>query len=642
MPKARILTGDARFPFGARGEARVWFLAGPGEDPWDLWQRAREIPGVRRHNGGAAAPLDVASHVAALLGASLPPGLGEASPLVPVPGAAAFKAALTVAPPRAFQRSGAAWMARRAFGILADPMRSGKTQTFLMQTILLDALPTLILCPALAKWVWADEIARVTGESALILEGRRGDEARKFCITCRGRGRLPGNVRCPDCKAKNGQSLGARIVSGDDVFDTLRSSRWVIANYDILAGHTAKDGGGVEIARTDLQGWASLLAPIEFKMVGLDEAHLLRGRSTSKAAQLGQTRQDRINRTIDSAERVWAITGTPLYTRIAGLWPLLDIITRGNFGRPFHTFDVRYCGAFAGEYGWDNKGETVYAETELKDRMSHFMLRRPRSLILPNLPKKSRQVIRIEVDKRALLRTKEAIRKEANDDMPPDDALDGQVARELSAAFVEKLPSVVEFALNDLMESPRARDVTEEEPPRKMLVVTRHRRNLRKLTEAIEAAIGKRDVKGRIEEIGLKVFHVTVRVDQQTRFQMARSFREHVGAALFLATMDSIPGMISLKGAQTVVFAELHHSPSTMLQVEDRPYEQGIRGLSIVYMIGADTADEHVENLVLPKMELLDRIVGEEAANEVVGAFRPEEDQETIEEMHRRLTAHAV
>ena len=520
---------------------------------------------------------------------------------------------------------------------------SGKSRVSIAATVLTASLPALILCPSIAKWVWADEIAKWTGEAALLLEGRNATEARIFCVACRGSAIAPGGRPCLACRSLNGQALGYRLAEGtESVQIALRSAKWIVANYDVMVAQGVRDGGGIEKTRADLPGWAPTLAQIQLRCLHLDEAHLLRGRSTSLRAQSGQSRQDRITALAEPIERVYAITGTPIYGRVAHLYPILHCISGGLFTYPggaFHSFDVRYTGAHKGEYGWVNSGRTAYADTELKERLGLLMLKRPHAEIFKDMPPVQRQVIRIEVNEAKV----RARARELGSEEPEDgsDKLKADITRRLAAAFEAKLPTILEHVIAELMESPNVADIDEQNPPRKLFLVARLRRNAKALTEALVAALEKRDTVTRTREINLQTWSVHRDVDQQGRFNMAAAFRAHRGAGLFIATMDSVPGAISLMGAQTVGFTELHYSPAAMLQVEKRPQEEGTKGLTVLYFVAKGTADDQVEAAVLPKMETLDKMMNEAAAVEIQGSFSAGLVKESCDEIWDRLTRHA-
>jgi hypothetical protein len=76
-----------------------------------------------------------------------------------------------------------------------------------------------------------------------------------------------------------------------------------------------------------------------------------------------------------------------------------------------------------------------------------------------------------------------------------------------------------------------------------------------------------------------------------------------------------------------------------MLQAEDRPYEVGVTGLNILYYLVRGSVDEHIEQVVLPKVETLARVVDERTAVDVKNALL-KDTEESVDDLLASLTAH--
>lgn len=467
---------------------------------------------------------------------------------------------------------------------------SGKTPTTLAAASLVGARKVLIACPSIAKLVWATEINKWLNQPSLLLYGRGGDEAREFCIACAGSGRDSAGHHCPACRRKNGQSFGSKVFSTpEDVRAQLDAHRFIIVNYDILTPQFVYTDAGVRTERTDLPGWAKLLEHTKIDLIIGDEGHILRGR-TKKRERAGDSRRDRLVQVARGVLRFWLLSGTPIFGRVADLWSLADLVTDGLFGRPFYKFDERYANGHRGEYGWENDG--ISNPEELKSRLDVFMLKRLRSEILPELPKKQRQVIRIDPAKKSFT----APKKKGSSGL--------HAALRTTAAI--KRDVVTESVVQECGENA------------KVVVFAYHREGAEELAKAIAAASAD-DPRTKLRN--MRVWCVTGDTSTDTRFKQAQAFREWKGAAAFVATIDSVPVAISLNGAQSVHFADLTFDPASLLQAEDRPYEVGTTGLTIIYYLVTGTVDEHVLQLVLPKMEQMETMTSEAGANEFRTAF---------------------
>lgn len=622
-----MLVSLNQFPLGKRGERPLRLAVN------STWARAAKsmVPGAQPTKSGVAFSWDMVPALSTSMGwdlSHLPMDTGQ----IDVPGIEEYRTHFA-SKLRGYQKKMVEFLALRSYAINADPMRSGKTPTTLAAASIIGAKKVLVVCPSIAKLVWATEINKWLGLPSLLLYGRAGEEAKSFCVTCSGSGQVPmvhsslceatvggqcsepelcGPGHCPACKAKNGQSYGYRIYRGAEVSAALTHHRFIVCNYDLLIPQAQRDAAGVRSERDDLPGWSDLLHDQGFDVVIADEAHILRGRS--KRDRAGESRRDKLIQVAKSVPRFWALTGTPIYGRVADLWALLDVVTDGLFGRPFFDFDVRYAAGHKGEYGWVNDGCTN--PEELKSRLDLFMLKRDRAEILPDLPRKVRQVIRIDAGKESFAKPKTKQRGTGG--------LHG--ALRTTAKLKEK--PVVEAVSNECAEGA------------KVVLFSYLRENVEALAKAVAKAS---EDDPRLKLRNMRVWCVSGDTPVEARFKQAQAFREWTGSGVFVATIDSVPVAISLKGAQSVHFADLTFDPASLLQAEDRPYEVGTTGLTIVYYVVEKTVDEHVVGLVLPKMETLENMVAEKAAGDFRAAFGkgPVDMDALAEDIWKRMEAAA-
>lgn len=633
------------FPLGARGTHPAKFYV---TLPWSRIRELTNIPGISRIYGGLAATWDMAEFLAQELGQPCPRPPLEAevdleAEVKAFPGLSRYFDLKLNEVARDYQKEDAIFMARRAYCMNCNAMRMGKTLESLIASVLIDARRTLIVCPALAKYVWADEIARWLKEPTLVLEGRGGDIARRYCLTCMARGRVGKDraEKCPDCKLRNGQSRGFRIYEAKDMKETapgvyecrrhgrtlqaepdlriqckeclasidtaIDESRYVCVNYDLLVSQQGADAAGRTYARDDLPGWGPTLGRHSFDLCIGDEMHSIRGWSTDRTKK-GTTRRERFNLVTENIPRVWGLTGTPIYGYVRDLWGQLDAISKGaltsDTGLPF-SFHQRYCLGHRGEFGWEADGRSPLADTELRDRLRYFTIQRPRNETLKNLPPKTRQTIRIDDT-----RPSKAMR------FGKDEPNSGRIARLIKSSFEVKVDHVVENVMNEMAEGNRS------------LVFTYARDSAERLAKAIERASNNREHRTRMREVNLKIWRVHGDTPTQVRFEQSRAFREHQGAGVFLSTIDAMQIAISLGGASTVHFAELHWQPAAMLQAEDRPLAPGVTGIQIVYYIVRSSVDEHIEQILMPKIETKDRVERASGAREVRDAFSVDDDSD--------------
>lgn len=735
----RKAAGPPAPPLGPRGGRPVVFPVAGGPEQY---ADPLAIPGVVWTPGYILAAWDTAWKVAEILGYQLPPSPATGPFAYSDNGMRRYHAARFHEVLRGYQLEGVDYLMRRGSAVLSLPMRTGKTVTCLAAAEAVDSRATLVIGPSSSLWVWAREIAKWTGQSALILDGRGGRRALQYCTRCMGRGRVEG-ARCPECAQLNGQSYGYRIVEVRNVDRPVREGRMVLAtprkyappapyrwlpeagavrrqggpslridllrlgragrpqpvhsarlnllrppfvgprrprasdiedakrqfpearddyvpeyccskhrhvrsldpialclscrqeliavlnaapyvlvSYDIVIAQTRKDGAGGDVGhRMDLPGWAPILEKMPFDVAVLDEGHAaLRGRPKKK--RRGKSRRDRVKAILAKVPRVWEATGTLIYNYTRDAYGQLDIVTAGLFGRTFYEFDVRYCeGHLDSNGGWAADGRSLLADTELKERLKWVMLKKERSEIIHELPDKTREVRWVD----------------ANSGLPPL-KLAGRkkeaYAHALAATLPHKIESIVESVIQEMAEG------------QSVIVFTFLRASAERMASAIERAIDDRTVRQRMRAQSARTWLITgSSVSNKAKFDMAEDFRAHAAggaSGCWVSTIDASREAISLGGAASVHYAELHYAPAAMMQSEDRAYELDSKGLSIVLWCVRGSMDEHCVDLLLPKYETQSRLTGDEQAAAAHAAFGGDSEEEDLEAVWARLTAHLV
>lgn len=604
------------------------------------------IPGVAVVPGGFRTTWDVAPSVAELLGVACPSHpLSDTEAMqaavATLPGLPRFKELNLHTRLRPYQVQDAATLALWSWGFLANPMRSGKTPTAIASTVLSGSPKTLCVVPAIALYGWAEDIAKFANRSAVILEGRAADRLRVFCVTCMGSGRINGQ-HCSDCKMKNGQSRGSRLIlkerEGVLFYKILQLASYIVVNYEIIGQQINRGGNGRLYLVPHLPGWEATLRHLNCDTVLLDESHMLRGWPRRQAGSIreGTSTAERIFNLCESVPRVICISGTPQFGRVEHWWQQLRITSKnaaacvGGESTPF-AFHVRYCNGHKGPYGWDSTGTSDLAPTELAGRVRNFSIMRSLDSIYADLPKKQRRTIRL--DKEVLYSDKDvqalkrlAMEKNVNRVKSKVKALCTQTAK-------LKLPTILEAVKADIT------------PDTKTMVVCYYPATADSYHKEFQKKLAKfTSVSGK--PVKLFIAHGDG-ISITERRARAKEFREYQGPAVFIMTIDAFQVGVSLRGALTEHWVEIHHDPAACLQAEARPYEPDPetgkldeRGLLINYYVVQSSIDEHRLDLLLPKVESLDAVMGDADAGAMMTAFEAEPFEQFATNLLSRLTAH--
>lgn len=279
----------------------------------------------------------------------------------------------------------------------------------------------------------------------------------------------------------------------------------------------------------------------------LDEAHVLSNPHSrrTRAAVLLASR----------AQRVIAITGTPVWNRPMGLLPLLGLIAPGAFGER-KAFGMRYCNPVVTAHGTVYDGITH--EAELRQRLDTLMIRRLWSDIQHDLPPINRTVVVAELN---------AEQRERAD----------MAAAEVQTTVTAASIAVLRQAFANAKVKPTvaaAEEVLLRSEP--VVVWAWHKRVAKAITKALT-------------ETGRTAILVTGDISQVEREDRLAQWRAHPHAALVITLAVGQVG-IDLSHARDCVFAELDYTPALITQAEMRTFAP-TRSMTATYVVADHETD---------------------------------------------------
>ena len=284
---------------------------------------------------------------------------------------------------------------------------------------------------------------------------------------------------------------------------------------------------------------------------------------------------------------------------------------------PF-TFHKAYCDGGLNSLGyWEADGRSERADTELVKRLNLLMIKPDRSVIWRDTPPKTRQVVMLDVGIRDDV---ESLAKKLTNEK--------DLFKALERTLDHKTTDICERVLEELIVG------------EKTVIWTLTRASVEIMTTALEKACSARDVASRLREVKCKIWATHGEADERTRFNLAAQFREHKGSAVLIATMNSLPESISLFGATTEHYAQIHFLPGPMEQSENRPYLKDTSKLHIFYYIAKGTIDERMINILLPRLATADKIGSSKDAASQAEALGMKKE-ESFDDFIARLTSNA-
>ena len=236
--------------------------------------------------------------------------------------------------------------------LLADDRGLGKTFQALKVAHLFGAQKVLVICPAIAKSVWLDQVDKWLGKanSLVVLRGL--------------------------------QPIDMQLAHWQ------RTPQITIVNYDILAGRkTSRKQKAGGFNTSEYSGWADALVAWKPDLLILDEAHAVKNKSAARTAAVAK---------IAAASKArLALTGTPVWNKLLDVFGLMDVLFPGAFGTKFQ-FAQAYMEPIHNGYGWEYTGVNKLRLDELQRRLTFYMLSRKKVDVLKELPAKTRVIVPID------------------------------------------------------------------------------------------------------------------------------------------------------------------------------------------------------------------------------------------------------
>ncbi len=455
-----------------------------------------------------------------------------------------------------FQRVGVRFLETAQHALIADDMGSGKTIQIIRALARLKAYPVLVVCPNSMKLVWEEEIQKWDPDRTTSVIGGTASQRKK-----------------------------AIKYEAD----------YYIVNWESLRLHTNLAPYG-SLALTDKEKESKELNEIEWAAVVADEAHRAKdAKSKQTRALWAVSRQTKIR---------FAATGTPIESHPGELWSVMNFVSPDNF--PVKTKYVeRYCHQTFNPFGgMEIEGLRADTAAEFHAIVDPIMIRRPKDMILPQLPEKMETVRWIPMStkqEKAYRQMQETMIAELADDTVT-------VALNPLAQFIRlsqfassyaglegdkvrlELPSNKVEAFVELL----------EEAGTEPVVAFAESKQLINLAASV------------IDKLGISIGLITGDTTPDQRQAYIRDFQEG-NLRVMLCTSAGAEG-ITLTAARILVFLQRFWSSIKNAQAADRVHRIGQeRGVDIITFASIGTVDEHREKVLKDKGVALEEILQDDS-----------------------------
>jgi SWI/SNF-related matrix-associated actin-dependent regulator of chromatin subfamily A-like protein 1 len=421
--------------------------------------------------------------------------------------------------------------------LIAWEMGAGKTFASLLFALRTPtARPIIVICPAGLKWNWLHEVNIHTNLRADVLHGMKVNE---------------------------------RLVS--------RNSPITIVNYDILGG------------------WLDYLKSLSPKLVIIDEATYLSGRTTKRCKHVKEL--------CHKIPHVLALSGTPIISRPADLWPILNVI-RPDMFPSFYSYAHTHCSPRRTYWGWDFRGASHL--DELHKKISEIMVRRRKVDILTDLPKKTRTVIPFDIMGRKDYEEAVGNFLKWISQKHPGKLKSAIKAQQIvQLGYLKRLAATkkmifVEKWLDDFL----------AENEEKIIVFCVHKKIIARLHERYE----KQSVV------------VDGSITGNKRKEHTQHFLSDKKCRMLIGNIKAAGVGWSAKGVSHVAFAELGWTPGEHLQGEDRAWGigRGQKGVmtNIYYLVARNTIESRLVEIIQKKQKTLNRVIdGKKTSVDTLNVF---------------------
>lgn len=390
--------------------------------------------------------------------------------------------------------------------------------------------------------------------------------------------------------------------------DLLRSTPYVVGNYDIFQVHRQKTILNERVNRTDLRGWAPVMAEIyKPEMAWLDEAWKIRTYDEKSIGRWQKTdqgftfvkghglaRPQQIALALKNTVRAYVLNGTPTYAANIDLWQPLDVISGGLFGDTPKNFGARYCG---GHYEtiyntWVDTGSDPRIDSEFwAERAPTFAIRREMHEVT-DMPVTQHQVIVVEPP------TYAAPKRDKWGALTP-----AALEKHLDSLTPHKIETIVEAVLSEMVQGKRT------------FVLARNIDTIRAIGKALEVAMQATTNRVRMRAVSGRIWVVCDSANtpnfEKFRNASVREFVTHKGAGAYLSTYSAAEGGFGLPGAVSCHSADFAQTPGQAWQAMRRPLEIGssaqTAGYTVYHYVLARSLDADVSRLFIPKLEAIMR-----------------------------------
>lgn len=447
-----------------------------------------------------------------------------------------------------YQRRGVAYGLEHKRLIIADEPGLGKTAQAIAIAVASGAKCILVICPATLKENWKREFEKWSNLRPVILT---------------------------DKLKKPGSWANLNRVGLVDVFITNYESlkKYFVAGIEQPVDPETGDKKPLRLNHIKFNEEINL-----FDFVIIDEAHRCKdGRGQQTKFVMGIAK---------GKEWVLSLTGTPVVNKPMDLVAQLYIIGKLNeaFGS-YKRFIDRYC----------NGSRAASNLKELNYFLNKFCFyRREKKEVLKELPDKMRQIVKCEIATRqeydkALENLEMYLRENLK-------KTEGEITRSLRGEIMVQMQILKQISAKGKLEAVVEHIEEVTDAGEKIVVFVHHKEIGKAILERFPGSLA-----------------ITGEVVGDDRQRSIDEFQNNPARKVIVCSIKAAGVGITLTASSRVLFVELPWHPADCDQCEDRCHRIGQKdSVQCTYVLGENTIDEHIYELIQKKREISNEIVGAE------------------------------
>lgn len=299
------------------------------------------------------------------------------------------------------------------------------------------------------------------------------------------------------------------------------------------------------------------------------------------------------------------LSATPAPNSLSDLWSVLDILEPGEWGSSWDWM-MRYCAAHPGQYGGLDASGRSNTE-EFKARFQEMAHRVNAKEVFENLPPKRRELCYLSKEDQSkpvgfMQELKAAARKGRN----------ALFETQLLEAAARKRQWVVE-TVEDCVAAGQ-----------KVVVFTGRKRDCEAIATSLEKRLKKLP--------DTKLWWGHGGISTKERDQMVQDYSERPDRAVFVGTTDAFGEAIDgLQHTDVAICCLLPWNGGRVEQMEGRFYRKSsTRSVRVLYVIAEGTVDEHVSELVLTKLNNIEKALDHTEARDIANTLAGLDDEDAI------------